>query len=186
MTMPMRDASRSIRWASDSEETLVRRSSLRVCSELASVIERPMLALSFSTSTCIATMPASITPSTGIHALPRTRRSSSGWSGRPRMTSAARLGSETLVGRVGCARTGRFGPETRRGAAGATRARTGRGTVAALAFLEAVVRGRLRAAGVTAAGVTAPPPAFARLADGRTSSADWLQSLPAWARARGG
>jgi hypothetical protein len=77
MTMPMREASRSIRWESDSDETLVRSSSLRVCSELASAIDRPMLELSFSTSTCIATMPASITPSTAIQVRPRTRRSSS-------------------------------------------------------------------------------------------------------------
>jgi hypothetical protein len=186
MTMPMREASRSIRWVSDSEETLVRSSSLRVCSELASAIDRPMLALSFRTSTCIAMMPASMTPRTGIHARPRTRRSSSAWSGRPRMNSAARLDSERLLGLAGWARTGGFGPDTRRGAAGATRARTGRACVAALAFLGAAVRGRLRAAAVTAAGVTARPPAFERLADGLTSSAGWPQSPPVSVRAHGG
>ena len=37
-----------------------------------------MLAPSFSTSTCIATIPASITPSIGIHTRPRISRSSSG------------------------------------------------------------------------------------------------------------
>jgi hypothetical protein len=41
---------------------------LRVSSAELRSIERPTLAPSFSTSTCIATMPASITPSTGIHA----------------------------------------------------------------------------------------------------------------------
>jgi len=186
MTMPMRAASRSIRWASESDETLVRSCSLRVCSELASVIERPMLALSFSTSTCIAMMPASMTPSTGIQALPRTRRSSRGWSGRPRTNSAARPDSEMWLGRVGRARTWRPGPDTRRGAAGATRARTGRGCAVVLAGLGAAVRGRLRAAGVTAAGVTVRPRAFARLADGRIWSAGWTQSRRASARAHGG
>ena len=51
--------------------------------------DRPMLAPSFSTSTCIATIPASITPSSGIHARPRTIRSSSEWSERAENAAGA-------------------------------------------------------------------------------------------------
>ena len=71
-------------------------------------IERPMLAPSFSTSTCIATIPASITPSSGIQARPRTSRSSSGWSGRPRTTRRARERG-AAVGAVPRRRAGRDG-----------------------------------------------------------------------------
>ncbi len=53
-----------------------------------------MLVPSFSTSTCIATIPASITPSSGIHARPRTMRSSSGWSGSERTKAPARDASD--------------------------------------------------------------------------------------------
>ena len=40
-----------------------------------------MFAPSFKISTCAATIPASSTPSSGIHARPRTTLSSHGWSG---------------------------------------------------------------------------------------------------------
>ena len=101
-------------------------------------IARPMLAPSFSTSTCIATIPASITPSNGIHARPLTIRSSSEWSGRPQRTTRERASGDRVAavpagaGRDPDVRRGRGtgragsvalrpsgGPETRRGAAGA-------------------------------------------------------------------
>ena len=88
ITMPAFAASRVIRWSSISEPTLARSASLRACSVELSWIERPMLAPSFSTSTCIATIPASIRPSMGIHTRPRMMRSSSGWSGRAGRTRA--------------------------------------------------------------------------------------------------
>src|SRR5947209_1531559 len=103
-----------------------------------------MLAPSLSTSTCMATIPASIKPSSGIQTRPRTRRSSHAWSGS-RLTAArsrAFRGAETLgaggalgrrrgaadgslTRRLGAASSPASGPEIRRGAAGAGRARTG-------------------------------------------------------------
>jgi hypothetical protein len=87
-----------------------------------------MLAPNFSTSTCIATIPASSTPSSGIQARPRTIRSSSGWSGSARMNAAARAGSGPWTAGVGLLLAGfravRDGPETRRGERGACCRRT--------------------------------------------------------------
>jgi hypothetical protein len=77
ITMPIDAASCSIRWSSPSVATLWRNEALRLESTELRSSERPMLAPSFSTSTCIATIPASITPSTGIHQRPRISRSSS-------------------------------------------------------------------------------------------------------------
>jgi hypothetical protein len=77
MTIPFAAARRSILWSSAREATLVLSSSLRLCSAVPRSIERPMPAPSFSTSTCIATIPASIKPRTAIQARPRTTRSSS-------------------------------------------------------------------------------------------------------------
>jgi hypothetical protein len=77
ITMPIEAANCSIRWSSPSVATLERRAALRPDSVVFCSRARPMLAPSLRTSTCIATIPASITPSTGIHQRPRTRRSSS-------------------------------------------------------------------------------------------------------------
>ncbi len=90
MIIPMPAASRSIRPSSLSEATLALSCSLRVCRAELLAIERPTLAPNFSTSTCMATIPASISPSTGIHARPRTSRSIRRWSGRPRRNALAR------------------------------------------------------------------------------------------------
>jgi hypothetical protein len=90
MIIPIPAARRSIRPSSLSEATLARSCSLRVCSAEPLSIERPTLAPSFSTSTCMVTIPASISPSTGIHARPRTSRSISLWSGRLRRKALAR------------------------------------------------------------------------------------------------
>jgi hypothetical protein len=78
ITMPIDPASCSTRWSSPSVATLSRSAPLRLESTELRSRERPMLAPSFSTSTCIATMPASMTPSNGIQARPRTMRSSNG------------------------------------------------------------------------------------------------------------
>jgi len=77
ITIPIRAASVSTRCSSASEVTVAR--SCWFCIESADPrwIARPMLAPNLRTSTCIATIPASITPSSGIHARPRTSRSSS-------------------------------------------------------------------------------------------------------------
>ena len=75
ITMPIPAATRSIRWSSASDATLVCSCSLRSASSELRCTARPMLAPSLSTSTCIATIPASITPSARIHARPRTSRS---------------------------------------------------------------------------------------------------------------
>jgi hypothetical protein len=77
ITIPIEAANCSIRWSSPSVATLERRAALRPDSAVFCSSARPMLAPSLRTSTCIATIPASITPSTGIHQRPRTRRSSS-------------------------------------------------------------------------------------------------------------
>jgi hypothetical protein len=77
ITMPIDAASCSIRWSSPSVATLWRKAALRLERTELRSSERPMLAPSLSTSTCIATIPTSITPSTGIHHRPRIRRSSS-------------------------------------------------------------------------------------------------------------
>jgi hypothetical protein len=77
MIIPIPAARRSIRPSSLREATLARSCSLRVCSADPFSIARPTVAPSFSTSTCMATIPASISPSTGIHARPRTSRSMS-------------------------------------------------------------------------------------------------------------
>ena len=77
ITMPMDAASCSTRWSSPSVATLWRNAALLLERAELRSSERPMLAPSLSTSTCIATMPASITPSTGIHQRPRISLSSS-------------------------------------------------------------------------------------------------------------
>jgi hypothetical protein len=77
ITIPRVAAIRSIRWSSANVATLARRSSLVLWSAVPRSIARPMLAPSFRTSTCMATIPASITPSTGIQARPRMSLSSS-------------------------------------------------------------------------------------------------------------
>jgi hypothetical protein len=77
MTIPIRAARRSILWSSDSAATLAWSAWLRLVRAALRSIQRPMLAPSFSTSTWVATIPASSTPSTGIQARPLTRRSSS-------------------------------------------------------------------------------------------------------------
>ena len=78
-----------------------------------------MLAPSFSTSTCIATIPASIRPSMGIHTRPRMMRSSSGWSGRARTNASARAPSATSERRRVAGRAVRRAP--RRGCRPRTR-----------------------------------------------------------------
>jgi hypothetical protein len=77
ITMPIVPASCSIRWSSPSVATLCRNAAFSLERTELRSSERPMLAPSFRTSTCIATIPASITPSTGIHQRPRISRSSS-------------------------------------------------------------------------------------------------------------
>jgi hypothetical protein len=77
ITMPIVPASCSIRWSSPSVATLWRKPAFSLERTELRSSERPMLAPSFRTSTCIATIPASITPSTGIHQRPRISRSSS-------------------------------------------------------------------------------------------------------------
>ena len=56
-----------------------------------------MLAPSFRISTCAATMPASSTPSSGIHARPRTTRSSHAMVGQ-RHDECAERGAEPVAG----------------------------------------------------------------------------------------
>jgi hypothetical protein len=173
ITIPIRAARLSIRWAPLSDVTLARSSSFRLCSAVPRSSELPMLALSFRTSTCIATIPANSTPRSGIQARPRMIRSSRRWSGRPRTTAAHRVPSEipSVAARGGAGRVrgrtpGRWGrtsgspaatappcgPETRRGARGAGWRRTSarcpadRGAGAAAAAV-AVAEGRLGAAG---------------------------------------
>ncbi len=143
ITIPMPAAKRSIRWSSASVATFARSNSLRLWSALPFSIARPVLAPSLSISTCIATMPASITPRSGIQARPRTIRSSSAWSGRlrtnasalprsgrPRLRLGARLGSDPRpgAGRAPAPALARPppGPETRRGAVGAAFLRSAR------------------------------------------------------------
>ena len=84
--------------------------------------ERPMLAPSFRTSTCIATIPASITPSSGIHTRPRISRSSSAMIGqRPDERAASRRRAAS-----GARRGGRRGAgDARAAAARAARRRRG-------------------------------------------------------------
>src|SRR5437588_3506250 len=119
ITIPVPAASRSIRWSSASEATLACRASFLVCSVEARCIHLPTLVPSFSTSTCIVTMPASITPRTGIHARPRTRRSSSECSGSDRINPSARAaGAGRAVAGATAARP-RRGPLIRRGRDGA-------------------------------------------------------------------
>ena len=75
MIMPMPAAIRSIRWSSASVATEARSCWFWLCSAVLRSIERPIEAFSLSIETCIATIPVSSTPSTGIQARPRTRRS---------------------------------------------------------------------------------------------------------------
>jgi hypothetical protein len=75
MTMPMLPATRSMRDTALSEATCARSCPFAVCRVVACSIARPMLELSRSRDTCMATIPTSRTPSTGIHARPRTSRS---------------------------------------------------------------------------------------------------------------
>lgn len=90
ITIPRPDARRSIRCESESEEMLARNTSSRLWSALERSIHRPMLAFNLSSSTCMATIPASITPSSGIQLRPRTRRSISRRSGSVRTNSRTR------------------------------------------------------------------------------------------------
>ena len=70
-----------------------------------------MLAPSFRISTCAATIPASSTPSSGIHARPRTTRSSSAWSGSDsdERADATADAPGRLRRRLGTARAARAG-----------------------------------------------------------------------------
>jgi len=90
-----------------------------------------MLVPSLRISTCMATIPANRMPRTGIHARPRTRRSISEWSGRPRTRASARPPRATVSRGASRSRGRRTalpsilpptGPLTRRGGALAWRA----------------------------------------------------------------
>ncbi len=142
-----------------------------------------MLAPSFSTSTCIATIPASISPSSGIHTRPRMMRSSSGWSGRARTNASARVPSETSEPRRGFGRAVRFG-------AAAGRARGGRfgrgcvwgtpGTAIVPALVEAAAASRPLTGPETRRGRLGAAARFA----GPVPGARW--GLGVWVRVRGG
>lgn len=151
-----------------------------------------MLAFSLSSSTCVATIPASITPSSGIQLRPRTKRSISRWSGSARMNSSARacglgprfraagfiarpLGRGAVVTLAAPPRApGRRGPDTRRGAVDAFRVVCGGACL------------RTRAPAAVAGGLTRSPPACGRPASGRFWPSDWRRSRPAWELSPGG
>ncbi len=75
MTKPLASASGTIRSPALNRETSLRSAELLRSSVLAVVTARPMPELSFSSETCIATMPMSPKAMTPIHTRPRTRRS---------------------------------------------------------------------------------------------------------------